>query len=173
MNPVIRYIIKVVVLILVQVIVLKHLELGFANWWITPFLFIYILIDLPVKFNPLYGMLAAGILGFIIDVFYDTYGMHASASIFMVFIRFYFIPLILPRDGFDENSSVTVKNIGLLKYLLYLFVLAFIYHLWFFMVEKFSFVSFPLRFAQALVSSITAVGLMFVVQYFNSREGKR
>lgn len=160
-------------MILVQVIVLKHLELGFANWWITPFIFIYLLIDLPVKFNPLYGMMIAGSLGFIIDIFYDTYGMHASAAIFLSFARYYFIPLILPRDGFDENSSATIRNLGFTKYLLYIFVLSFLYHLWFFMVEKFSFSSFPLRFSQALISSAVAVGLMLIIQYLYTKEVKR
>lgn len=173
MNPIIKYILKVVLLVLLQVIVLKNLELGYANWWITPFIFIYVIIDFPVKFNPLYSMLLAGVLGFVIDIFYDTYGMHASAAVFMAFVRFYFIPLILPRDGFDENSSATIKNLGWPKYLLYLLVMAFLYHLWFFMVEKFSFSSFPLRFSQALVSSMVAVGLMFVVQYLYSKESKR
>lgn len=173
MNPIIKYIIKVVVLVLLQVIVLKNIELGGANWWITPFIFIYIVIDFPVKFNALYSMLLAGVLGFVIDIFYDTYGMHASSAIFLAFARFYFVPLILPRDGFDETSSVSVRNLGWPKYLVYLFVLAFLYHLWFFMVEKFSFSSFPLRFSQALVSSLVAVGLMFIVQYLYSKEAKR
>jgi hypothetical protein len=155
------------------VIVLKNLELGMANWWVTPFVFIYVILDFPVKFNPLYSMLFAGLLGFTIDIFYDTYGMHASSAIFMAFARFYFVPLILPRDGFDENSPATVKNLGWPKYFLYLLVMAFVYHLWFFMVEKFSFSSFPLRFSQALVSSLVAVGIMFIVQYLYSKETKR
>lgn len=173
MNPIIKYILKVTLLLLFQVIVLKNLEVGAANWWITPFIFIYIIIDLPVKFSPLYSMLLAGLLGFVIDMFYDTYGMHASAAIFMAFTRFYFIPLILPRDGFDANSPASVKNLGFPKYFLYLLVMAFMYHLWFFMVEKFSFSSFPLRFLQALVSSLVAVALMFIVQYLYSKEVKR
>ncbi len=173
MNPIIKYILKVVLLVLLQVIVLKNLELGAANWWVTPFVFIYIILDFPVKFNPLYSMLLAGLLGFVIDVFYDTYGMHASAAIFVAFARFYFVPLILPRDGFDENSSATAKNLGWPKYLLYLFVMALFYHLWFFMVEKFSFSSFPLRFSQAFVSSVAAVGLMLIVQYLYVKETKR
>ncbi|CAG5084241.1 hypothetical protein [Parvicella tangerina] len=173
MNPIIKYVIRVVLLILLQVIVLKNLELGVANWWVTPFVFIYLVIDFPVKFNPLYSMLLAGLLGFVIDVFYDTYGMHASAAIFMAFVRSYFIPMVLPRDGFDENSSATIRNLGWPKYLLYLFVMAFLYHLWFFMIEKFSFSSFPLRFSQALVSSLVAVAIMFLVQYLYVKEAKR
>lgn len=173
MNPIVKYILKVVLLVLFQVIVLKNIELGIANWWITPFIYIYIILDFPVRFNPLYSMLLAGLLGFVIDIFFDTYGMHASSAIFVAFVRYYFIPLIIPRDGMDENSSVSISNVGVPKYFLYLLVMAFLYHLWFFMVEKFSFSSFPLRFSQALVSSIVAVALMFIVQYLYSKEAKR
>lgn len=173
MNPIIKYISKVVLLVLMQVIVLKNLELGFANWWITPFIFIYILVDLPVKFNPLYGMLIGGLMGFVIDIFYDTYGMHASAAIFLVTVRYYLIPMILPRDGFDMSSSPSLSNLGFIKYALLLLLLTFLYHLWFFMVEKFSFSSFPLRFSQALVSSLVATILMIVIQYLYTKDAKR
>lgn len=118
-------------------------------------------------------MLLAGLLGFIIDVFYDTYGMHASSAIFMAFVRYYFMPLMIPRDGIDENTPASIRNLGWPKYLLYILVMAFLYHLWFFMVEKFSLSSFPLRFSQALVSSIVSVGLMFIVQYLYVKEVKR
>ncbi|MCB9194892.1 MAG: hypothetical protein H6598_01530 [Flavobacteriales bacterium] len=173
MNPITKYIVKLIGLILLQIVVIKNIELGFANWWITPFIYFYVILDLPVKFNPLYTMLYAGILGFTIDVFMDTYGMHASASIFIAFIRYYFIPLLLPRDGFDMNSSATIHNFGISKYVFYLFVLTFLYHLWFFLLEKFSFSSILLRFSQATISSFVTVALMMAIHYLYIKDSKR
>lgn len=173
MNPITKYIIRLIGLILLQVVVIKNVELGFANWWVTPFIYFYLILDLPVKFNPLYSMLYAGVLGFIIDIFMDTYGMHASAAIFVAFLRNYFMPLLLPRDGFDMNSPATIQNFGTSKYMFYLFVMTFLYHLWFFLLEKFSFSSIFLRLSQATVSSLVAVALMMTIHYLYLKDSKR
>lgn len=159
--------------ILLQVVVLKNLELGVANWWITPFIYFYLILDLPVRFNPLYAMLYGGFLGFVVDIFWDTYGMHASAAIMIGFVRFYFLPLVLPRDGFDMNSSPQVINLGRLKYGFYLLIMSFVYHIWFFMVEKFSMSSFLLRMSQALISCLVAVALMYIIHYLYLKDNRR
>jgi hypothetical protein len=157
--------------ILFQVVALKNLELGVANWWITPFVYFVIILDLPVKFNPIFSMLIALMLGFIIDVFYDTYGMHASACVTLAFLKHYLSIIMLPRDGFDTGSSMTIKNIGALKYVVFIGVLSIFYHLWFFAFEAFTFQSFFLRLSQAFVSGLFATVLLVFLHYaFNKFE---
>lgn len=163
MNPITRYILKLLFIILLQVIVLKEMELGAANWWITPFVYFIIILDLPLKINPLLSMLVAFSLGIVIDMFYNTFGMHASACVFLAFLRHYFVILLLPRDGFDMNTTFTIKNVGFLKYLFYIGILSISYHLWFFIFERFSFDFFLLRLSQALTSGIFAVFLIILL----------
>jgi len=146
-------------------VALKNLELGAANWWVTPFVYFIVILDLPVKFNPILSMLVALILGLVIDMFYDTYGLHASAAVSIAMFRYYFTGFILPRDGFDTSSSLTVQNVGLGKYLVYIGVLSVIYHLWFFSLEAFTFDMFFLRLTQAFVSSVVAVVVILFLHY--------
>lgn len=165
MNPITRYIVKILFVILLQVVALKNLELGAANWWITPFVYFVIILDLPVKFNPLLSMFIALVFGLVIDAFYDTYGLHASAGVALAFCKYYISSFILPRDGFDTGSSITIKNVGSIKYLVYIGVLCLIYHLWFFAFEAFTFDSFFLRLSQALVSSLVAMAILVLLHF--------
>ena len=165
MNPITRYIIKLVFVILLQVVALKNLELGFANWWITPFVYFVIILDLPVKFSPLLAMLLGLAFGFVIDVFYDTYGLHASAGVFLAFLRYYLAGIMMPRDGFDTGSAMTMRNIGTIKYIVFIAILAIGYHLWFFAFEAFTFNSFLLRLSQAIVSGLFATVLLVFLHF--------
>jgi hypothetical protein len=165
MNPITRYIIKLLFVILLQVVALKNLELGAANWWITPFVYFVIILDLPVKFNPLLSMLIGLVFGLVIDAFYDTYGLHASAAVALSFCRYYLAGFVLPRDGFDTGSSITFRNVGSIKFLVYIGVLSLIYHLWFFAFEAFTLDSFLLRLSQAFVSSLSAMGILIILHF--------
>ncbi len=165
MNPITRYIVKLLFVILLQVVALKNLELGAANWWITPFIYFVIILDLPVKFNPLLSMLIGLVFGLVIDAFYDTYGLHASAAVALSFFRYYLVGFVLPRDGFDTGSSITIRNVGTVKYLVYIGILCLIYHLWFFAFEAFTFDSFFLRLSQAFVSSFVAMSILILLHF--------
>jgi hypothetical protein len=164
MNPIVRYILVFFALVLFQVLVLKSLDIGVANWWITPFVFIIYIIDLPVRLNTALVMLIAAVMGGCVDIFYNTLGFHMSAAVLVAFIRKYIINLFAPREGYEPTASPIIPTIELSKYIVYAGVLLLVYHLWFFIIESFSFQNLVLRLTQALSSS--TVALMMSVLYF-------
>lgn len=165
MRPIFQYIGKFILLILVQVLILKNLELGASNWWITPFVYVLFIVELPIRINGTLVLLLALCMGLIVDVFYDTLGLHASTCLLVAFVRHYLIQVISPRDGFDPNASPEIKSIGLIKYSFYAGILLFAYHTWFFIIETFRFDGIFLRLLQALVSTIFALGIAILGQY--------
>ena len=88
------------VLVLLQVLIVKNINLG--RYFIF---FPYILFIVLLPFNtpkPL-TLILAFILGLSIDMFYDTQGMHAAACITMAFVRSFVLELFAPREGYDEQ----------------------------------------------------------------------
>lgn len=81
MNPIIKNIVLFFTLILIQVLVLKSIDIGLANWWITPFFYIILIIELPVRTNGAIILLLAALMGFLVDIFYNTLGFHMSAAV--------------------------------------------------------------------------------------------
>jgi len=165
MSNTIRNIVKFIVLLFIQVILLKNLDLGFGNWWLTPFIFILFVLELPVRINQSLLLLIAFGLGLFLDVFYDTLGLHASASLFAAFIRIYILKTVVPKEGFDPYGSPGIQTLGFIKYTFYISIVLFSYHLWFFILEAFSFSSLLLRLSQSLLSTIVAIGIALLIQY--------
>jgi rod shape-determining protein MreD len=96
--------------LLVQVLVFKNVVL-----FHTAFCFLYVLYLLifPVETNPLLLMAVALALGLCVDIFYDSVGLHAMASVAMVYVRAYWLSRITPQGGYDRNSVPTLASNGL------------------------------------------------------------
>ena len=72
-------------------------------------------------------MLWAFFLGLTVDIFSDTPGMNAAATVALAFLRPTFLRLFVPRDAF-ENIVPSIKSMGIVPFLKYLVVSVFIHH---------------------------------------------
>lgn len=80
----------------------------------TGFCFIYLafLLFLPIQMPPVLLLLLAFVTGFTLDIFYDTGGIHAAATVLLAYLRPYILLLLTPRDGYDQNDSVNLHIMG-------------------------------------------------------------
>ena len=98
-------------LVLLQVLILNNVHIaGYA----TPFLYIYFILkfDSGTSRNEL--MLWAFFFGLTIDVFADTPGMNAAATVLLAFLRPSLLRLFTPRDNLDSFIP-SFKTIGILS----------------------------------------------------------
>jgi membrane-bound ClpP family serine protease len=124
---------KVGVLVLVlQILVLKNIQLG---GYISPNLYIFIILYLPINFRHTVLIILGFAIGLIIDIFYGTPGMHAAASLLLAFIRPYLLNFIAPREGYESNVKPSIKDFNFSWYITYALVLTFIHHFTLFFVE--------------------------------------
>ena len=83
-NPLVKNIIRFIVLILVQVLVLNNMNLG---GYLNPYIYVLFLLLLPANINRSLLLIIAFITGLTIDYFANTLGLHAAASVFLAFLR--------------------------------------------------------------------------------------
>ena len=89
-------------LVLLQVLILNNVHIaGYA----TPFLYIYLILKFESDVSRNTLMLWAFFLGLTVDVFSDTPGMNAAATVLLAFLRPTFLRLFVPRDTLDSRSS--------------------------------------------------------------------
>ena len=82
-------------LVLFQVLVLNHVHIvGYA----TPFLYIFLILKFESSVSRNALMLWAFFLGLVIDVFSDTPGMNAAATVLLAFLRPLLLRLFVPRE---------------------------------------------------------------------------
>lgn len=166
-NTIIRNIIRFFVLVLVQVLIIKNIELG---RFINPFLYVLFIIVLPFETPKWLLLCVSFVLGITIDMFYDTPGMHAAACVLMAYIRPGVLKLFSPRDGYEFGTQPTIQYLGIPWFLSYAGILILIHHLILFYIEIFRLHEFFSTFFRVIVSSIFTLLLVVITQYLFHRK---
>ena len=145
-----------------QVLILKNIVL-----FNTAFCFLYIayLFFLPVESNPLFLMFAGFVMGFAIDTFYDSLGLHAFSCVFVMYVRNYWLSLITPQGGYDVSATPSIAINGMQWFLVYTIPLVFLHHSILFFVEAGGFSMFWFTLWKIVTSTIFTTMVIVVVQY--------
>ena len=82
-------------------------------------------------------MLIAFGTGLFIDLFYDTFGIHASASVTLMALRGFILARIQPKGGYNLNKGLTPENYGWSWFIRYVLFAYIVYALWLSALEVF------------------------------------
>ncbi|MDF2158929.1 rod shape-determining protein MreD [Algoriphagus sp. CAU 1675] len=159
-----------ILIILAQILLLKNLALfGVA----FGFLYVMVILDLPISIKPIPLLLIGFGLGLFIDVFYDTTGMHAASATLLGFIRPHWLKLVSPTGGYDDNNKPNLREMGLSWYITYALPLVLAYTLVFFLVDTWGTGNLLEAFNKGFFSTIFTVALAILVQllFFKRRRG--
>lgn len=111
-------------------------------------------------------------MGFTVDLFEHTYGIHTAATVLMAWFRPGVLRLIAPRDGYRSNTMPRIYDYGLSWYLKYVVILVFIHHSFLFYFEVFSFNHFFVTLLRVIISSLFTIILVILSQFFvHKRKG--
>jgi hypothetical protein len=155
-------IISFFIYLLYQVLILKNIVL-----FNTAFCFLYVayLFFLPVEANPLFLMFAGFLMGFAIDIFYDSLGLHAFSCVLVMYVRNYWLSLITPQGGYDSSATPSIAINGMQWFLVYTFPLVFLHHSVLFFVEAGGFGMFWFTLWKIITSTLFTTMVTVVVQY--------
>jgi hypothetical protein len=112
-------------------------------------------------------MLIGFVMGFTIDIFYDSLGMHAFALIAISYIRNYWLATITPQGGYDNSSLPTVGANGLQWFIVYSLPLIFIHHAILFFIEASGFDHFWFTMLKIIGSVFFTLTIILILQYLN------
>lgn len=165
-NIVTRNITRFVLLILLQALVIDHLDL--AHGWVVPYLYVLFIISLPFDTPPWATLVLGFVLGMVMDFFSSTPGMHMSACVLLMFTRIHLLRLLSPREGYEFGTRPTLPTMGFAWYITYAGILIVVHHLWLFIVELHRFDGFFLTFFRALLSAVFTFALCLLAQFLTS-----
>jgi len=158
-----RNIIRFLILVLFQGLILNNIQLG---GYINPYIYVLFILLMPFE-APGWSLPVVGfLLGLSIDLFTHTPGIHASATVFIAFLRPYVLTMIAPRDGYEVGSFPRLYYYGFVWFLKYTVILVLAHHLFLFYIEVFRFSDFFTTFFRALISAIFSITLIVLSQYF-------
>ena len=119
-NDVIKNSVRFLILILLQVLIVQNIRLGPYVILLPYVLFILLL---PFETPKLWVLLIAFFTGLVIDMFYDTAGIHAASCTMIGFLRYFILKLLSPREGYDVGLSPTIESMGSLWFITYAFII--------------------------------------------------
>ncbi|MDD3039332.1 rod shape-determining protein MreD [Bacteroides sp.] len=147
-------------LVLLQVLILNNVHIaGYA----TPFLYIYFILKLSSGTSRNELMLWAFFLGLTIDIFADTPGMNAAATVWLAFLRPSLLRLFTPRDTLDSIVP-SFKTMGIAPFLKYTTTSVFIHSLALLTIEFFSFSSILLLLLRVALCTLLTVTCIVAVE---------
>ena len=162
-----RNIARFIFLILLQVWVLNNIQF---SGYLNPYMYVLFILLLPFETPGWAVLLLSFFLGLSVDMFTDTIGMHASASVFMGFLRSFVLQSIAPRDGYEVGTFPRVFFYGVIWFLKYSLLLVFMHHLFLFSIEVFNFKTFHLVILRTILSTIFTTILILVSQFIIFRK---
>ena len=154
-NETLVNIVRFVVLVLVQVLILNQVNfLGYIN----PYLYPLFILVFPLTGSKNSLIFLSFILGLTIDMFGDSGGIHAAASVFIAWIR----PVVL-KYSFGVSyqlNTLKISTAPLSKQIVYIISMVLFHHLVLFSMEIFNVNQILLVLKSTLFSGIFSVILM-------------
>ena len=136
-----KNIIRFFALALVQVLIFKRVAFNWGDFAFIHFLvYPLFIIMLPTKMPRPLVILLGFLIGIVIDLFYDSPGIHASAGVFTAYARGLVLDLLEPYEGYNANDSPTIETMGISWFMSFASILLGLHLLYYFSVEAFSFV---------------------------------
>ena len=153
-------------LLLLQVIVLNNINfLGYIN----PYLYIVFVFFYPLKENKFPLLFYSFILGLSIDFFSDSGGIHAFSTLFIAYIRLFFIKVYFKKTPLDY-PFFKLKDESFGKVFNFTITLTIIHHLIYFSFANFSFQNLSIVFLNTLFSCIFTLILFFLGTYIFTKK---
>ena len=160
--PAVAQIFYFIVYLVLQVVLMPRVVL-----FDTGFCFLYVgyLLILPFESSTIRLMLLGLAMGLCVDIFYDSLGIHAAASVFIMYPRPNVVRSFAPRGGYESWMTPTLKVMGFEWYGVYSLILIFLHHLVLFFIEAGGFSNFFLTLIKVLASTVFTFLVIVIIQY--------
>ncbi|MEW4925331.1 rod shape-determining protein MreD [Algibacter sp. 2305UL17-15] len=161
------HIFRFIALVFFQVILFNHINfLGNIN----PYVYILFILFYPVKNDRIVFIFISFILGLTVDMFSDSGGIHAAASVLIAYIRPVFLKFAF--GTMYEHNHVKFDNTDFGAKLVYVALLTFIHHFILFSLEIFNISGILSILQKTLFSGIFTILMITLLSIIFSRKTK-
>lgn len=161
-------ILNLVLLLLVQLPLVHRITLFDKAFG---FFYVGFLLLLPRTLSRSYLMVIGFFSGLLVDLFSNTPGIHASASVFIMFIRTFWLSVV--NDDWQEMTNINITALKKTGFVFFLYPLVFVHHFILFVVENGGFHLFGMVISRVFFSSIFSTLVIFVINFLLTSNRRR
>ncbi|MDG1849356.1 MAG: rod shape-determining protein MreD [Flavobacteriales bacterium] len=156
------------ILIGLQVIVLNNVQI---SGYLNPYIYILFIMLLPPKMPKALVLSLAFLTGFTVDVFENSYGIHAAASVFMAYVRPTVLSLVSVKGG-EDLETIGIRQLRFARFFTYSGILCILHHFTLFYIEAFRLNEFIDTFVRALTSTVISLLIILLIESVRSNSHK-
>jgi rod shape-determining protein MreD len=151
-----------VVLVLVQVLILNNIQL---SGLINPYIYVLFVLLLPINIQGYFLLGFSFLIGISIDIFSNTPGIHAGATVLLAYLRPGIARFVSTRELAEKGATPTMTQLGVANFIRYTVIAVLIHHLFLFIAETFSFGDFFATLFRWILSSFFSIVIILASQF--------
>jgi len=165
LREAIQYSFMVLLYLLLQIFFMRNMVL--FNY---AFCFIYIagILILPAEISRMYLLFIGFAVGFTVDIFSNTFGMHAAATVLIAYLRPFLIQYQMESKG-AERVDIGIRSQGIGSFLAYIIPLILLHHTVLFIMEINNFGMILHTLLRIAASALFTVIMIVLVELFSRR----
>jgi len=164
----IKILIYTVLCVSLQVLIIDKIHLFRI---VIPFLYLYVIVKIPMNVTRSKVIAISFLLGLIMDIFFNTLGLHAAACTLAGMFRNPLIQAFSSKKPSDENTP-SFQTLGLTSFMRYVLCVVAIHHIALFCIESIALFD-PVFLLLRIVACVVLTTLfIFIVEAFH-RERKK
>lgn len=127
----------------------------------VPFVFVYFILRLPMSLSVNWVMTLSFLIGLVVDIFSNTYGMYAMSSTIIGALRKPIFTLFYPREDEMSNPIPSINTLGVSTYIKYMFTLVLLLCVMIYFIQLFTFYNIGLTIMRIIGSSLLTAVILF------------
>jgi hypothetical protein len=120
---------------------------------------------LPISIRPWLMLVVAFLVGQTMDLFMDSGGMHTMATVFMGYMRLFFVQATLSPEQLETIRQPDIASTSVRWFLFYAGLMIFFHHFLLFFAESFTFSEFWQTLQRIIISSFLGILLVMLCQF--------
>jgi len=163
-KGIIKLIMSYLLVLIAQIFLLRDMGIGGLAFL---FIYTYIVIKAPIDLNKNLLVILSFIVGWIVDVFYDTHGLHAFAIVLIAYLRSFIFNILTPANGYDDRSRISLQEMTWLWYLPYVGSMLLIHHTVLFLLEASDWSLLGLSLLKIFFSTFLGLMVFVLIELFS------
>ncbi|MBP6455222.1 MAG: hypothetical protein KA275_00725 [Chitinophagaceae bacterium] len=179
MNNPIKTILQCLLILIIQLFVLndnsiKTNLLFFGHPVFTPIIYPFFLLLLPINIKYWQIMLWALFMGFVLDFFSNSPGIHSAVCVLIAYLRPFLLRLFYQQEKKElAKSTPNIFRLGFYSFISYISLSFVIHHFSFYLLQLFSVKNIGLIFVKTIISSLLTIFFILLIQILFYKKDQR
>lgn len=162
-KGILKFLLTAFIVLLLQLLILNNIQF---SGYINPYIYVMIIMLLPLEMAQWLVLLISFGVGLLIDSSAGTPGMHTSATLLAGFVRPWLLRFISPSDGYEQGAWPSMAVYGVRWFATYALWMILIHHFALFFIEVFRFTDFFSTLLRVILSTSFSFIFVVVAEYY-------